>query len=80
MGYEMTESRMNNIAAQEIYFGRFYSLLERIDLIAKVNLESLNSAFRKAFSLDSYHLSLIGDLKKNEMQSIPHSLGKNIVD
>lgn len=80
MGYEMTESRMNNIAAQEIYYGRFYSLLERIDLIATVSIESLNSAFQKAFSLDSYHLSLIGDLKTNEMQAIPHSLGKSLAN
>lgn len=77
MGYELTESRMNNIAAQEIYYGRFYSLIERIELIARVDLDELNGVFRKVFDLESYHLSMIGDLKKKDSDSIPHRLRGN---
>lgn len=74
MGYETTESRMNNIAAQELYYGKFYSLLERIQLIASVDLDLMNQVFRESFDLENYHLSLIGDLKASEAKAIPHSL------
>ncbi|WCL51358.1 pitrilysin family protein [Leptospira sp. GIMC2001] len=74
MGYEMTESRMNNIAIQEIYFGRFYSLMDRIELFTKITIESLNETFRTAFGLTSYHLSAIGDLKAKEVKALPHSI------
>ncbi|MCC5816517.1 MAG: insulinase family protein [Leptospira sp.] len=72
MGYEMTESRMNNIAIQEIYYGKFYSLLDRIELISRVNLDELNQVFLESFQLDNFHLSLIGDLKSSQVKQIPH--------
>jgi predicted Zn-dependent peptidase len=74
MGYEMTESRMNNIAIQEIYYGKFYSLLDRIELISRVNLEESNQVFLESFQLDNFHLSLIGDLKSSQVKQIPHGL------
>jgi predicted Zn-dependent peptidase len=75
MGYEMTESRMNNIAIQEIYFGKFYSLLDRIQLFAKVDLDELNQAFRDAFGLASFHLSAIGDIPKSVQKDIRSLMG-----
>ncbi len=74
MGYETTEARMTNIAVQEIYFRRFYSLEERIQFFKDVTLEDLNTAFRHAFSLDAYHLSMIGNVTERKVKSVPHTL------
>jgi predicted Zn-dependent peptidase len=74
MGYEMTESRMNNIAIQELYYGRFFSLMDRIQIFHKITLEELNFVFQNAYSLNNYHLSAIGDLSHKEFSNIPHSI------
>lgn len=72
MGYELSESRMNNIAIQEIYYGRFFSLMDRIQIFSKIDLDSLNDVFRKVYQLEKYHLSAIGDLNTKDFASIPN--------
>ncbi|MCG9874402.1 MAG: insulinase family protein [Leptospiraceae bacterium] len=72
MGYELSESRMNNIAIQEIYYGRFFSLMDRIKIFSKIDLDSLNDVFRKVYQLEKYHLSAIGDLNTKDFASIPN--------
>jgi len=78
MGYEMSESRMNNIAIQEIYYGRFFSLLDRIQIFSKIDLDTMNEVFRKAFQLERYHISAIGDLRNKDFEALPNAISRKV--
>lgn len=70
IGYEHTESRMNNIAFQELYYGKHHTLEERIREIHSVTKEELNSRIREIFALPSLHLSYLAKMKKQEEDKI----------
>ncbi len=74
IGYELPENRMNNIGLQEIYFGKYYSLKERMAALKSVDLDELNERMRYTFTLPSFHLSCVGDMKDSEFQKIPNTL------
>ncbi|TGK05273.1 insulinase family protein [Leptospira langatensis] len=70
IGYEHTESRMNNIAFQELYYGKYHTLEERIKEIHSVTEEEINRTIRKIFALPELHLSVLAKLKPKEEQKI----------
>ncbi|PJZ66178.1 peptidase M16 [Leptospira wolffii] len=70
IGYEHTESRMNNIAFQELYYGKYHTLSERIREIHSVTREEINSTIRRIFALPSLHLSFLAKLKVKEEEKI----------
>lgn len=70
IGYEHTESRMNNIAFQELYYGKYHTLSERIREIHSVTREEINSTIRRIFALPSLHLSFLAKLKAKEEEKI----------
>ncbi|TGL61731.1 M16 family metallopeptidase [Leptospira sarikeiensis] len=70
IGYEHTESRMNNIAFQELYYGKYNSLEDRIKEIHSVTEEEVNGTIRRIFALPKLHLSVLAKLKTKEEQKI----------
>ncbi|TGM14159.1 insulinase family protein [Leptospira selangorensis] len=75
IGYEHTESRMNNIAFQELYYGKYNSLENRIKEIHSVTEEEINATVRKIFALPELHLSVLAKLKAKEEQKIKSIFG-----
>lgn len=70
IGYEHTESRMNNIAFQEMYYGKYYTLEERIREIHSVTLDELNSLAKKIFALPKLHLSVLAKMNAKEEEKL----------
>lgn len=70
IGYEHTESRMNNIAFQEIYYGKYYTLEERMREIRSVTLEELNSLSAKILALPKLHLSVFAKMNSKEEEKV----------
>jgi predicted Zn-dependent peptidase len=62
LSLESTSSRMSNLARQELYFGRFYSLDEILAGIEAVTREELQSLARQYFQSDQIALTVLGPL------------------
>ncbi|MDF3818725.1 pitrilysin family protein [Leptospira sp. 96542] len=74
IGYELPENRMNNIGLQEIYYGTYFSLEERMRAIRSVSLDELNALARDSFQIDKFHLSCVGDMTESQFAKIPTHL------
>jgi predicted Zn-dependent peptidase len=70
IGYENVESRMNDIAYQEIYFGNFYSYADRIKELYSITKKELNQLIDKIYSVEKLHLTGIGDFDPREIKSV----------
>jgi predicted Zn-dependent peptidase len=62
LGLESTSSRMGNLARQELYFGRFFTLDEMIDSIEAVTAEEVQTLAREFFDADRVALAMLGRL------------------
>jgi hypothetical protein len=62
LSLESTSSRMSNLARQELYFGRFYSLDEILAGIEAVTREELQSLARQYFQSDQIAVTVLGPL------------------
>jgi predicted Zn-dependent peptidase len=62
LGLESTSSRMGNLARQELYFGRFFSLDEMIESIECVTSGQVQSIAEEFFNPDSIALAMLGRL------------------
>jgi len=62
LSLESTSSRMSNLARQELYFGRFYSLDEILASIEAVTREELQSLARGYFQTDQIAITVLGPL------------------
>jgi predicted Zn-dependent peptidase len=71
LGLESTQSRMQNIAKQEIYFGRYYSPAEVIRDIDSVTLNKLKALAEKLLRGKSPALTALGPVE-------PKLLGKTL--
>ncbi|MCK6379762.1 MAG: insulinase family protein [Leptospiraceae bacterium] len=74
IGFEVSESRMVNIALQELYFSEFYSFEDRVHKIHSVKLDEVNLMIREIFSIEKLHLSLVGNLNSKVSKKISTSL------
>ncbi|MCB1160052.1 MAG: insulinase family protein, partial [Leptospiraceae bacterium] len=74
IGFEAPDQRMTNIALQEIYYNRYFSLKERTDAIKKVKIDDLQETIEKIFSIERLHFSGIGDLSKSTINRIDTSI------
>ncbi|MBM3738910.1 MAG: insulinase family protein [Acidobacteria bacterium] len=63
LGLESTTSRMQNLARQQLYFGRFTSLDEVLASIEKVTAEDVRTAARELFQSGGLALTALGNLK-----------------
>jgi hypothetical protein len=57
LGLESTSSRMGNLARQEMYFGRFFTLDEMIESIEAVTAEQVQSGRTGVLQSRPYRLS-----------------------
>jgi predicted Zn-dependent peptidase len=62
LGLESTANRMSNLARQEMYFGRFFSLDEVIASIDAVTAERIAAITREFFRTDRISLTVLGRL------------------
>ncbi len=62
LGLESTSSRMGNLARQELYFKRFFSLDDMVESIEKVTAEDVQRVAREFFESKNIALAMLGNL------------------
>jgi predicted Zn-dependent peptidase len=62
LSLESTSSRMSNLARQELYFQRFYSLDEILAAIEAVTRDEVQALAREFFQPDRVALTVLGPL------------------
>lgn len=62
LGLESTSSRMSNLARQEMYFGRYFSLDEMASRIEAVTSEDVQRLARNFFETRHIALTVLGNL------------------
>jgi predicted Zn-dependent peptidase len=62
LSLESTSSRMSNLARQEMYFGRFFSLDELVESIEAVSAEDVQRIAQSFFDAKSIALTILGNL------------------
>lgn len=68
IGLETSSSRMGNLARQQMYFGRFYSVEELIAMIEHVTPEKIQSLAHELFQPDRIALTLLGNLGTTQVE------------
>jgi predicted Zn-dependent peptidase len=63
LGLESTASRMSNLARQEMYFGKFFTLDELVDSIEAVTGEDVQRTARTFFDSRQIALTVLGNLE-----------------
>lgn len=67
LGLESTSNRMQNIARQEIYYGRYYSPEEVIRLIDGVTLNQVRNLAERLMGNDSIAITLLGPVQPSQL-------------
>src|SRR5919109_1578309 len=62
LSLQSTSSRMSNLARQELYFGRFFSLDEILEAIEAVTAGELQSLARRYFQTDQIAVTVLGPI------------------
>ena len=62
LGLESTSSRMGNLARQELYFKRFFSLDDMVESIERVTAEDVQRLAREFFDAKNITLAMLGNL------------------
>jgi predicted Zn-dependent peptidase len=62
LGLESTSSRMGNLARQELYFRRFFTLDEMLESIEAVNAEQVQQIAQEFFNPKNITLAVLGNL------------------
>jgi len=70
LGLESTSSRMNNIARQEIYFGRYISPESVIKSVDLVDLDQVRDLSRRLIRKDLFAVTAYGPLQKNVLDNL----------
>lgn len=67
LSLESSSSRMNQLAKQEMYFERYFSLDEIIDEIEKVTEEKIQRLANRLFDNSFFNLAVLGPVKKEKI-------------
>jgi predicted Zn-dependent peptidase len=70
LGLESTNSRMNNIARQEIYFGRYMSPDEIISSVDEVSIVQIRALAERLIRKDLFSATAYGPLQKNVLDGL----------
>ncbi len=62
LGLESSTSRMSNLARQEMYFERFFTLDETIDEIEAVKAEEISEMANQLFQPEKIAVTVLGNL------------------
>jgi len=63
LGLESTSSRMGNLARQELYFKRFFTLDEMLEMVEKVTADEVLALAQQFFNPKNYALAMLGRLE-----------------
>jgi predicted Zn-dependent peptidase len=67
LSLESTSSRMSNLARQELYFQRFFTLDELVDRIEEVTADQVQDIARKFFKQEDVAITILGNLQGFEL-------------
>lgn len=70
LGLESSSSRMQNIARQEIYYGKYFSPSELIRDIDAVDLKRVKELSRKLMSKNAFALTVFGPVSEGDVKGI----------
>ncbi|MHB8880122.1 MAG: M16 family metallopeptidase [Thermodesulfovibrionales bacterium] len=70
LGLESTSSRMNNIARQEIYFGRYFSPDEIIKSVDKVTMSQIQGLAERLIRKELFACTVYGPVQKNVLDGV----------
>jgi predicted Zn-dependent peptidase len=70
LGLESSSNRMNNIARQEIYYGRYYSPKDVIKEIESVRLEDVKELSDRTIQRQYFALTVYGPVDYHDLQGI----------
>jgi predicted Zn-dependent peptidase len=70
LGLESTNSRMNNLARQEIYFNRYISPEEILKSVDMVNMKQIRELSERLINNDMFAVTALGPLQKNILDGI----------
>jgi predicted Zn-dependent peptidase len=70
LGLESTNSRMNNLARQEIYFGRYISPDEVLKSVDMVNMKQIRELSQRLINSDMLAVTALGPLDKNVLDGL----------
>ncbi len=70
LGLESTNSRMNNLARQEIYFGRYISPEEVLKSVDMVSMKQIRELSDRLISDDMFAVTALGPLQKNILDGL----------
>ncbi len=67
LSLESSSSRMNQLAKQEMYFERFFSMDEIIDEVEKVTAEKIQRLANRLLDKSFFNLAVLGHVKKEKI-------------
>ncbi len=70
LGLELTSSRMNNIARQEIYYGRYYSPKEIMKKIDSISLNQIRELAERLVKKEWFSLTVYGPVHEEVLKGI----------
>lgn len=74
IGHELPENKMMDIAVQEMFFGKYYTMQDKYKIIENITLEELNEFVHRIFSVNRMHLSSIGPVSDRVSKDLDLSL------
>lgn len=70
LGLELTSSRMNNIARQEIYYGRYYSPKEIMKKIDSISLNQIRELAERLVKKEWFSLTVYGPVHGEVLKGV----------
>jgi predicted Zn-dependent peptidase len=70
LGLESTSSRMNNIARQEMYFGKYISPDEVMKSVEQVKMDQVRELSERLIKNDNFAITAYGPLQKNVLDGV----------
>lgn len=70
LGLESTSSRMNNIARQEMYFGRYIAPDDIIKAVNHVSMRQVQALAERVITRDGFAVTVYGPVQKNVLEGV----------
>jgi len=70
LGLESTSSRMNNIARQEIYYGKYYSPREIMNEIDSITIKQIKELTEQLVQKECFSLTIYGPVAADDLKGI----------
>jgi predicted Zn-dependent peptidase len=70
LGLESSSGRMNNIARQEIYYGRYYSPKDIIQSINSITLDQIKNLAERLVQREYFSVTIYGPVREGDIKGI----------